>query len=52
MSKVVIIQFPGVNCEYESLRVVEEVGLEGEPALIIESPEALTKKVAGALVTK
>ncbi len=30
MSKVVVIQFPGVNCEYESLRVVHEVGLEGE----------------------
>lgn len=30
MAKVVIVQFPGVNCEYESLRIVEEVGLEGE----------------------
>ena len=30
MSKVIIIQFPGVNCEYESLRVIEEVGLQGE----------------------
>jgi len=30
MSKVVIIQFPGVNCEYESLRVIEAVGLRGE----------------------
>jgi len=30
MAKVVIVQFPGVNCEYESRRIVEEVGLEGE----------------------
>lgn len=29
-SKVLIIQFPGVNCEYESLRVLEAVGLRGE----------------------
>ena len=29
-SKVLIIQFPGVNCEYESLRAVEAVGLRGE----------------------
>lgn len=29
-SKVLIIQFPGVNCEYESLRVIESVGLRGE----------------------
>ncbi len=29
-SKVLIIQFPGVNCEYESLRVIEAVGLRGE----------------------
>jgi phosphoribosylformylglycinamidine synthase len=30
MARVVIVQFPGVNCEYESLRIVEEVGLAGE----------------------
>lgn len=30
MAKVLIIQFPGVNCEYESLRVVQAVGLDGE----------------------
>lgn len=30
MAKVLIIQFPGVNCEYESKRVVEAVGLQGE----------------------
>jgi len=29
-AKVLIIQFPGVNCEYESLRAVEAVGLAGE----------------------
>ncbi len=29
-AKVLIIQYPGVNCEYESLRIVETVGLEGE----------------------
>lgn len=28
--RVVIVQFPGVNCEYESLRVIEAVGLAGE----------------------
>jgi len=28
--RVLIIQFPGVNCEYESLRAVEAVGLKGE----------------------
>jgi phosphoribosylformylglycinamidine synthase len=29
-AKVLIVQFPGVNCEYESLRAVEAVGLVGE----------------------
>jgi phosphoribosylformylglycinamidine synthase len=29
-SRVLIIQFPGVNCEYESLRAIEAVGLRGE----------------------
>lgn len=29
-ARVLIIQFPGVNCEYESLRAVEAVGLRGE----------------------
>jgi phosphoribosylformylglycinamidine synthase len=29
-ARVLIIQFPGVNCEYESLRAVEAVGLPGE----------------------
>ena len=29
-ARVLIIQFPGVNCEYESLRAVEAVGLKGE----------------------
>jgi len=29
-ARVLIIQFPGVNCEYESLRAVESVGLSGE----------------------
>ena len=30
MAKVVVIQFPGVNCEYETLRALESVGIEGE----------------------
>jgi phosphoribosylformylglycinamidine synthase len=30
MAKVVVIQFPGVNCEYETLRALEASGLEGE----------------------
>ncbi|MDH4037573.1 MAG: phosphoribosylformylglycinamidine synthase I [Candidatus Krumholzibacteria bacterium] len=29
-ARVLIIQFPGVNCEYESKRVVESVGLKAE----------------------
>ena len=29
MAKVVIVQFPGVNCEYESLRAVESAGMGG-----------------------
>jgi phosphoribosylformylglycinamidine synthase len=28
--RVLIIQFPGVNCEYESLRAIEAVGLKGD----------------------
>ncbi len=30
MAKVVVIQFPGVNCEYETLRAIESAGLTGE----------------------
>ena len=29
-ANVLVIQFPGVNCEYESLRAIEAAGLEGE----------------------
>jgi phosphoribosylformylglycinamidine synthase len=29
-ARVLIIQFPGVNCEYETLRAVDAVGLKGE----------------------
>lgn len=29
-ARVLVVQFPGVNCEYESLRAVEAVGLTGE----------------------
>ena len=29
-ARVLIIQFPGVNCEYESLRAIESVDLKGE----------------------
>ncbi len=29
-ANVLVVQFPGVNCEYESLRAVEAVGLNGE----------------------
>lgn len=28
MSKVVVVQFPGVNCEYETVRALESAGLE------------------------
>ena len=30
MAKVIVIQFPGVNCEYETLRAIEAAGLDGE----------------------
>lgn len=30
MVKVVVIQFPGVNCEYETLRALESAGIAGE----------------------
>ncbi|MCK5619122.1 MAG: phosphoribosylformylglycinamidine synthase I [Candidatus Krumholzibacteria bacterium] len=30
MAKVIVIQFPGVNCEYETLRAIEAAGLTGE----------------------
>jgi phosphoribosylformylglycinamidine synthase len=30
MAKVIVIQFPGVNCEYETLRAIEAAGLAGE----------------------
>jgi len=29
MAEVVVLQFPGVNCEYETVRVLEAVGLHG-----------------------
>jgi phosphoribosylformylglycinamidine synthase len=30
MAKVIVIQFPGVNCEYETLRALEAAGIAGE----------------------
>jgi phosphoribosylformylglycinamidine synthase len=30
MAKAVVIQFPGVNCEYETLRALESAGIKGE----------------------
>jgi phosphoribosylformylglycinamidine synthase len=30
MAKAVVIQFPGVNCEYETLRALESAGIDGE----------------------
>jgi phosphoribosylformylglycinamidine synthase len=30
MSTVVVLQFPGVNCEYETVRAIEAAGLHGE----------------------
>jgi phosphoribosylformylglycinamidine synthase I len=30
MAKVIVIQFPGVNCEYETLRAIEAAGMRGE----------------------
>ena len=46
MSKVVIIQFPGVNCEYESLRVIREVGLDAEIRRWNDAKEAVRNAAA------
>ncbi len=46
MSKVVIIQFPGVNCEYESLRAIEAVGLQGEIRRWNDAREAVRNAAA------
>jgi phosphoribosylformylglycinamidine synthase len=44
--KVAIIQFPGVNCEYETARAVREVGLEAELFRWNEDPHALDRSSA------
>ena len=41
-SKVLIIQIPGENCEYERLRAVEPVGLRGEIRRWTEAGGAVT----------
>jgi phosphoribosylformylglycinamidine synthase len=30
MAKAVVVQFPGVNCEYETLRALQSAGIDGE----------------------
>lgn len=42
-ARVLIIQFPGVNCEYESLRVIEAVGLKGEIRRWNDAADAVKK---------
>ena len=44
--RVLIIQFPGVNCEYESLRAVEAVGLKGEIRRWNDAASAVQKAAA------
>lgn len=40
-AKVAILQFPGTNCEYDALRAVKAVGLEGEVIRWTTDPEKL-----------
>lgn len=47
-ARVLIIQFPGVNCEYESLRAVEAVGLKGEIRRWNDAADAVGR--AGAII--
>ena len=40
-ANVIVIQFPGVNCEYETVRVLETVGLDARIVRWNESDEAI-----------
>jgi phosphoribosylformylglycinamidine synthase len=44
--KVVVIQFPGVNCEYETVRALESVGLQAGILRWNAGPEALVDAAA------
>jgi len=46
MSKVIVVQFPGVNCEYESERVIEAVGLTAEIRRWNDAAEAVKNAAA------
>lgn len=48
MTKVLVIQFPGVNCEYESMRACEAVGLSAEIRRWNDATEAV--KTAPAII--
>ncbi|MEK7624068.1 MAG: phosphoribosylformylglycinamidine synthase I [Patescibacteria group bacterium] len=41
MTKIAIIQFPGSNCESESIRAIEQAGMEAEEFLWNRNPEDL-----------
>lgn len=48
MARVIVVQFPGVNCEYETLRAIEAAGLEGKIVRWNDAERALPG--AGAIV--
>jgi phosphoribosylformylglycinamidine synthase I len=45
-TQVVVIQFPGVNCEYETVRVLETVGLAGEVVRWNADPSVVAEAAA------
>ena len=43
MARAAVLQIPGVNCEYETVRVLEAVGVEGRIVRFNESASALSE---------
>ena len=43
MARAAVLQIPGVNCEYETVRVLESVGVEGRIVRFNESASALSE---------
>lgn len=43
MARVAVLQIPGVNCEYETVRALESVGVEGRIVRFNESAPALSE---------
>lgn len=43
MARAAVLQIPGVNCEYETVRVLEAVGVEGRIVRFNESAAALSE---------